>query len=63
MTMEPAWRILDPNSPQPVRDRQLAINRRQFFGRGATGIGTAALAGLLKLLQPGSPIEIEKSRW
>ena len=45
--MEPAWRILDPNSPQPVRDRQLAINRRQFFGRGATGIGTAALAGLL----------------
>ena len=43
MTMEPAWRILDPNSPQPVRDRQLAINRRQFFSRGATGIGTAAL--------------------
>ena len=30
-----------------MQDRQLAINRRQFFSRGATGIGTAALAGLL----------------
>ncbi len=28
-------------------DHQLRINRRQFFGRAATGIGTAALATLL----------------
>jgi hypothetical protein len=47
MTMDQAWRILDPTAPKPVQDRQLAINRRQFFGHGATGIGTAALAGLL----------------
>ena len=45
--MDQAWRILDPTAPKPVQDRQLAINRRQFFSRGATGIGTAALAGLL----------------
>ena len=47
MTVDQAWRILDPTAPKPVQDRQLAINRRQFFSRGATGIGTAALAGLL----------------
>ena len=29
-------------------DHQLATTRRQFFGRSAIGIGTAALAGLLK---------------
>jgi len=40
-------RILDPHAPSPVRERQLAINRRQFFGRSAVGIGTAALASLL----------------
>ena len=47
MTLDQAWRILDPTAPKPVLDRQLAINRRQFFSRGATGIGTAALAWLL----------------
>src|SRR4051812_7770705 len=31
----------------PISEQQLLINRRQFFGRGATGIGTAALATLL----------------
>src|SRR5271155_4388115 len=30
-----------------LSDHQLRINRRQFFGRAATGIGTAALATLL----------------
>ena len=45
--MDQACRILDPTDPKPLQDRQLAINRRQFFSRGATGIGAAALAGLL----------------
>ncbi|MFP6906299.1 MAG: DUF1501 domain-containing protein, partial [Verrucomicrobiota bacterium] len=45
--MNAAWNILDPAAPAPVQDRQLAINRRQFFGRSATGIGAFALAGLL----------------
>ncbi|MFT4639080.1 MAG: hypothetical protein ACI8T1_002404 [Verrucomicrobiales bacterium] len=45
--MSDAWNILDPTSPSPVQERQLAINRRHFFGRGATGIGGAALASLL----------------
>jgi hypothetical protein len=31
----------------PISERQLLINRRQFFGRTAVGIGTAALASLL----------------
>jgi len=31
----------------PLRERQLIQTRRQFFGRTATGIGTAALASLL----------------
>ena len=31
----------------PITERQLQINRRQFFGRSAVGIGTAALASLL----------------
>ena len=31
----------------PIAQRQLLINRRQFFGRTAIGIGTAALASLL----------------
>src|SRR5687768_9075788 len=29
------------------RERELWVTRRQFFGRGAAGIGTAALASLL----------------
>jgi hypothetical protein len=31
----------------PISEHQLQINRREFFGRGAIGIGTAALATLL----------------
>ena len=31
----------------PITQHQLDINRRHFFGRSATGIGTAALATLL----------------
>src|SRR6056297_443189 len=42
-----SWQILRPEAPAPVREHQLAINRRQLFGRTATGIGTAALASLL----------------
>ena len=45
--MPSSWNIFDPNAPEPLRDRQLAINRRQFFGRSATGIGVAALGSLL----------------
>jgi len=32
---------------RPVRDHALGVTRREFFGRTATGIGTAALASLL----------------
>ncbi|MBT7853608.1 MAG: DUF1501 domain-containing protein [Opitutae bacterium] len=45
--MNDTWKILDPASPSPVLDHQLDINRRQFFGQNATGIGVAALTGLL----------------
>ena len=45
--MSDAWNIFDPNAPDPIREHQLEINRRQFFGRTAGGIGTAALASLL----------------
>ena len=31
----------------PLRENQLLVNRRHFFGRMATGIGTAALGSLL----------------
>jgi hypothetical protein len=31
----------------PISESQLLVNRRQFFGRSAVGIGTAALASLL----------------
>jgi len=31
----------------PITQRPLLLTRRHFFGRGATGIGVAALAGLL----------------
>ena len=33
--------------PDPVLESKLLQNRRQFFGRSSTGIGTAALASLL----------------
>jgi len=36
---------MKPNNP--FDDRQLHLTRREFFGRSATGIGTAALASLL----------------
>lgn len=45
--MNDSWNLLDPNAPEPIRERQLAINRRHFFGKTATGIGGAALASLL----------------
>ncbi len=45
--MNRAWQILDPAAPSPVLESRLAVNRRQFFGRSATGIGVAALASLL----------------
>ncbi|HEX2747067.1 MAG TPA: DUF1501 domain-containing protein, partial [Verrucomicrobiales bacterium] len=32
----------------PQHDRRLHLTRREFFGRGATGIGIAALASLLQ---------------
>ena len=31
----------------PLFDNHLHLTRREFFGRGACGIGTAALASLL----------------
>ena len=31
----------------PIRENQLLVNRRHFFGRMATGIGTAALGSML----------------
>ena len=31
----------------PIRERELMMTRRQFFGRARLGVGTAALAGLL----------------
>ena len=34
-------------STDPVNDRKLEMTRRHFFGLGATGVGTAALASLL----------------
>ena len=37
----------DPLPHRPLRDRAAHLTRRQFFGRTATGIGTAALASLL----------------
>ncbi len=30
----------------PIREFELALTRRHFFGRSATGIGAAALAHL-----------------
>jgi len=43
----------------PRLEHAMLLNRRQFFGRSATGIGTAALAGLLnpRLLAGDSPTE------
>ena len=45
--MSASYQILDPNSPSPLQSQQLGINRRHFFGKGATGIGVAALASML----------------
>lgn len=45
--MNHAWNILDERAPQPVREYQLQMNRRQFMGKTANGVGLAALATLL----------------
>ncbi|MDF1756101.1 MAG: DUF1501 domain-containing protein [Verrucomicrobiales bacterium] len=42
-----SYHLLDPDTPPPLRDYQLGINRREFFARSGTGIGAAALASLL----------------
>ena len=42
-------------SSHPITENQLMVNRRQFFGRSATGIGTAALASLLTRDGLGAP--------
>ncbi len=42
-----SWQTLNFDAPSAVRERQLHINRRHFFGNSATGIGAAALASLL----------------
>jgi hypothetical protein len=43
-----SYHLLHPEkTPAPVLDAQLNVNRRYFFGRGAAGIGGAALASLL----------------
>ena len=47
MSSHSTSRLLRSDSPAPLREHQLGINRRHFFGRAATGIGTAALASLL----------------
>jgi hypothetical protein len=44
---ETAWNILNLKSPNPVRDHQLAMNRRLFLGRSANAVGLAGLASLL----------------
>ena len=56
--MSTAWNILDPASPEPVREHQLGLNRRQFFGRSATGIGVAATLFILWQLRqhPGQKL-------
>ena len=35
------------NNRNPLREYDLLLTRRQLFGRGALGLGTAAMAGLL----------------
>lgn len=39
--------LLADDTPRVVREECMDVNRRHFFGRSATGIGTAALATLL----------------
>ncbi|HVR74869.1 MAG TPA: DUF1501 domain-containing protein [Planctomycetota bacterium] len=49
----------------PIEERRLLLTRRHFFGRSATGIGTAALASLLcpEVLgsAPGAPATAQKT--
>ncbi|XZE52009.1 DUF1501 domain-containing protein [Planctomycetaceae bacterium SH139] len=48
-----SWQILDDAAPGPLREHQLGINRRHFFGRVGTGIGNSlGVAALANLLQP-----------
>src|SRR5260221_305856 len=35
------------DSMNPLTDNRLHVTRREFFGRTALGVGTAALAGLI----------------
>lgn len=57
-----SYRILDMTTSSPLREGQLRVNRRQFFGNSALGIGVAALGGLLtkdsiasSIARPGFP--------
>jgi hypothetical protein len=45
----------------PISEHQLQINRRQFFGRSAVGIGTAALASLLSKDLLGAEVSSARS--
>ena len=59
-----SWTILDPASPDPIREHQLRMNRRHFFGRSAMGIGGAALATMfgkegLLAAAPSSPAKAQ----
>lgn len=45
--MNDSWNILNLDAPKPVVDQQLAVNRRQFLGKTANGVGLAAMASLL----------------
>ncbi|MEM8712395.1 MAG: DUF1501 domain-containing protein, partial [Planctomycetota bacterium] len=49
----------DPLRHGPVADRAAHLTRRQFFGKTATGIGTAALASLVN---PASALGLGRSR-
>ena len=42
------------SSPQPLSDARLLMNRRYFFGKTATGIGSLALGSLLSRDLPGA---------
>lgn len=46
--MKNGWKILSDKTPKPILDQQLLVNRRQFMGKTANGVGLAALATLLQ---------------
>ena len=41
----------------PLDQNNLHLTRRHFFGKNATGIGAAALAGLLSREAAGEPVD------